>query len=135
MLSGWTLQPPARNQHYNSMKTKLTTTHLLATLIASCVVCASATAQTQYIQPYFDKNGTYHEGHYRSAPNANRYDNLNAESNGYNAYTGKKARDKDEYSDTPTYNRSNPAYTPDYNSGERKSRSNCIRDVFTNKCF
>lgn len=117
------------------MKTQLKSSVLLATLLATCLLATLATAQTRYVSPYVDRNGNYHEGHHRSAANANRYDNLNAESNGYNLYTGKKARNKDEYSDTPTYNRSNPAYAPDYGSSARKSRSNCIRDVFTNKCI
>jgi hypothetical protein len=117
------------------MKTKPNTTALLATLLTACLLATTATAQTQYIGPSIDKNGNYRDGYYRSSPNANRYDNLNAESNGYNPYSGKKARDKDEYSAPPTYNRSNPAYTLEYDSGERKSRSNCIRDLFTNECI
>ena len=117
------------------MKTKLIITHLLTIPIASCLITASAMAQTQYVQPRVDKNGTFREGHYRTTPNANRYDNLNAESNGRNLYTGKIAREKDEYSNTPHYNRSNPLSTTDYGSGTRKSRSNCIRDLFTNKCI
>ena len=125
------------------MKTKLIITHLLTISISSCFITASAMAQTQYVQPRVDKNGTFREGHYRTTKNANRYDNLNAnrydnlnaESNGRNLYTGKIAREKDEYSNTPHYNRSNPLSTPDYGSSILKSRSNCIRDLFTNKCI
>lgn len=41
-----------------------------------------------YVKPYVNKNGEYVEGHYRTSPNNNAYDNWSTKGN-YNPYTGK----------------------------------------------
>ena len=81
----------------------------LLIITASLATCATVSAQI-YVKPYIDRNGTVHEGHYRSSPNQNRYDNLNSETNVYNPYTGKKGNQRDEFSSEPEYNKRNDGY-------------------------
>lgn len=98
-------------------------------------LCGSAVAQAIYVQPSIDRNGNYREGYYRSAPNSSRYDNLNAESNGVNAYSGKRSTQRDEFSDPPTYNRSSPLYVPESASTYApRKRADCFRNAFTGRC-
>lgn len=40
------------------------------------------------VDPYVNSNGTYVQGHYRSAPDGNRYNNWSTQGN-VNPYTGK----------------------------------------------
>jgi hypothetical protein len=80
---------------------------LLSLLVVLCGVSAGAVAQT-YVQPYTDKNGTYHQGHYRSAPNNTDLDNYNTKGN-YNPYTGETGTRTPKY-EQPTYVA--PAYVP-----------------------
>lgn len=58
-------------------------------LIAAGVALATAgTAMAQvYVQPHVRSNGTYVQGHYRSAPNSSAYDNYSTRGN-VNPYTG-----------------------------------------------
>ena len=51
------------------------------------LLAAVAQAQT-YVRPHVRQDGTFVEGHYRSAPNSTRTDNYSSEGN-YNPYTGK----------------------------------------------
>lgn len=53
-----------------------------------CVLAAPAWA-AQYVKPYVKKDGTYVQGHYRSAPDGNRFNNYSSEGN-YNPYTGQR---------------------------------------------
>lgn len=55
-------------------------------LLAVMLVIAPAFAQT-HVKPYIRKDGTYVEGHYRSAPDGNRYNNYSTQGNA-NPYTG-----------------------------------------------
>ena len=57
---------------------------LLAVLLAA--LSASAFAQT-YVNPYVRKDGTFVQGHVRSAPNDTRIDNYSTRGNS-NPYTG-----------------------------------------------
>ena len=72
------------------------------------IACSMAQAQT-WVDGYTRRDGTYVEGHMRSAPNQNRYDNYNAENSVYGGtpYTGQRGHQRDEFSDPPTYN---PSY-------------------------
>ena len=54
--------------------------------IAACAMIAGATAQT-YVHPHVRKDGTYVEGHVRSAPNNTNTDNYGTKGN-VNPYTG-----------------------------------------------
>jgi hypothetical protein len=57
----------------------------------------------EYVQGYYKKDGSYVQGHYRSAPDEYRYNNRDSQSNG-----GKK---RDEYtSDGGATNRGNSTY-------------------------
>lgn len=90
-------------------------------LTGLAIACSVAQGQT-WVDGYTRRDGTYVEGHMRSNPNQNRYDNYNAENNAYggNPYTGQRGSQRDEYS-------SPPAYNPSYGQ-ERRSR--CYRDAF-----
>lgn len=83
--------------------------------ILAILLSITTQAQTVYVPPSVDKNGNMHQGHYRSAPNSTRSDNLNAQNNiygGTNPYTGHRGTQRDEFSSPPVYNRTNPAYVP-----------------------
>jgi len=47
------------------------------TLLAACIPVSA-----DYVQGYMKKDGTYVQGHMRSAPNASRYDNYGSQSMG-----------------------------------------------------
>ncbi|MGB0218786.1 MAG: hypothetical protein ACPGJF_05585 [Sinimarinibacterium flocculans] len=81
----------------------------LLTALALAIVSTSTFA-TEYVQGYFRKDGTYVQGHYKSSPNANRYDNLSSQSMG-----GSK---RDEFSRNPAYNKANPMYGAGDNDGD-----------------
>lgn len=67
----------------------------------------------QYVQPHVTRNGTYVEGHYRSEPNSNRYDNYSSQGN-TNPYTGQRGTERNEYSNPPAYNQQNNPYGNTY---------------------
>jgi hypothetical protein len=65
-----------------------------------------------YVAPRVDRDGQYHDGYHRSAPNQNRFDNYNAQNNqfsGSNPYTGQRGTQRDEFSNPPAYNRTSPS--------------------------
>ena len=72
-------------------------------LIALCA--ASAWAQT-YVRPHVTKDGTYVEGHQRTAPNHTKTDNYSTQGN-VNPYTGKEGTvdpyKQPSYPSQPTY--------------------------------
>lgn len=68
----------------------------IATVVLA-IVCAAAFADTVYVPGYFKSNGTYVEGHYKTAPNEFRFDNRNSQSNG--------GSQRDEFSNPPAYNK------------------------------
>lgn len=70
------------------------------TILFIATFAVSAWAQT-YVKPHVRKDGTYVEGHVRSAPNNTRQDNYSTQGN-YNPYTGEKGT-VDPYKPTPTY--------------------------------
>lgn len=96
------------------MKTSI---FILATALAIPVM-----AQT-YVQPHVNRDGTVTQGHYRSEPNAQRYDNYGAKDNVYgntNPYTGQRGSQRSELSSPPAYN---SQQSGSYNSGQgNKSR-------------
>lgn len=67
--------------------------------IAACTMVAAATAQT-YVKPHTRKDGTYVEGHVRSAPNNTNLDNYGTKGN-YNPYTGKAGTAEPNYAPPP----------------------------------
>lgn len=71
----------------------------LAILLAAGFA-ASAFAQT-YVAPHVRKDGTYVEGHYRSAPDSSRTNNYGSQGN-FNPYTGQQGT-IDPYKVQPNY--------------------------------
>lgn len=81
------------------MRSIITTATLLA-------VAAVAHAQT-YVPGYIKNDGTFVQGHTRSAPNDTRMDNYGAKDNIYgnrNPYTGERGSQRSELSSNPAYN-------------------------------
>jgi hypothetical protein len=86
---------------HGDKKMKIVTTVLIATF------AASAWAQT-YVKPHVRKDGTYVEGHVRSAPNKTDADNYGTKGN-TNPYTGQAGTNE------PTYGQPAPRYqAPSY---------------------
>ena len=107
---------------------------LIITAIIAAIGLSTVSADV-YVKPYFKKNGTYVQGHYRSNPDGNFYNNWSTKSN-VNPYTGSlgtrvtKPRSYGSsfklptYRSTPTINtfKSYPTYTlPKVSSGYRTS--------------
>lgn len=69
------------------------------------VVClfAGAVQADEYVNGYYRQDGTYVEGHWRSSPNQQRWDNYSSEGN-YNPYTGERGTERHEFS-PPDYSR------------------------------
>ena len=59
---------------------------LIITAIIAAIGLSTVSADV-YVKPYFKKNGTYVQGHYRSNPDGNFYNNWSTKSN-VNPYTG-----------------------------------------------
>lgn len=72
-------------------------------------VATPALAQSVYVKPHVRSDGTYVQGHYRSAPDSSPYNNWTTRPN-VNPYTGQQGT-REPYS-TPTYRA--PSYTPTY---------------------
>ena len=80
---------PAR--HFADLgRTNMKYSVLLLALLAN-----TAFAKDVYVQPHVTKNGTYVQGHYRSAPDTNPYNNYGTQGNA-NPYTG-QAGTRDPY--------------------------------------
>ena len=85
-------------------------------VVAALLFLPAIALAADYVKPYAKKDGTVVQGHYKSSPNAKRYDNFNAQNSVYgsNPYTGKKGAQRDEFSSPPAYNKpkSAPLYAP-----------------------
>lgn len=57
--------------------------------IAFLFLASAVSARDIYVQPHVTKNGTYVQGHYRSAPDGNPYNNYSTQGN-TNPYTGEE---------------------------------------------
>lgn len=77
----------------------------IATLLIA-LATVSAWSQT-HVQPYVRKDGTYVEGHMRSAPNNTRQDNYTTQGN-TNPYTGKQGTVDPYAAPTPYQPQPNP---------------------------
>lgn len=86
------------------------------------LVSSFALADT-YVQGHVRSDGTYVAPHYRSEQNANRYDNYSSQNNS-NPYTGQRGSQRNEYSDTPAYNKNhgNSGYN-NQNNGPKTPRA------------
>ena len=67
--------------------------------IAAFAMVTWASAQT-YVKPHTRKDGTYVEGHVRSAPNNTNLDNYGTKGN-YNPYTGQAGTQQPNYDPPP----------------------------------
>jgi len=72
-------------------------------LILAALVAVSAFAD-EYVQGYYRKNGTYVEGHHRTAPDGNPFNNYSTQGN-VNPYTGQPGT-------VNPYLAPQPVYTP-----------------------
>lgn len=85
-------------------------------IIAITLALASSSALADWQNGYMRRDGTYVQGHMKSAPDSHRYNNYSSQSMG--------GSQRDEFSAPPAYNRSSPLYnsssdrngngTPDY---------------------
>lgn len=74
----------------------------IAALLALTLLASAAYAQ-KYVNGYTKRDGTYVQGHFKSAPDSNRYNNLGSQSNG--------GSQRDEFSTgTGATNKSNSSY-------------------------
>lgn len=62
---------------------------VLAVAIGASFAVSAASAQSVYVKPHVRSDGTYVQGHYRTAPNQTLSDNYSTSPN-YNPYTGKR---------------------------------------------
>jgi len=58
---------------------------MIAILILNLMTSLHAKADYQVIAPYFKHDGTFVQGHIRTTPDSNPYNNLNQDSNGFNS--------------------------------------------------
>ncbi len=58
-------------------------------LAIGLIAIPGLTLADQYVSPHVRKDGTYVEGHMRSSPNNNRFDNYSTQGN-TNPYTGER---------------------------------------------
>jgi hypothetical protein len=56
-------------------------------ILAAALLAASAWAQSVYVAPHVRSDGTFVQGHVRSAPDHSRLNNYSTQGN-YNPYTG-----------------------------------------------
>lgn len=81
----------------------------LFVLLSFCLTATPAVAGDVRVRPHIRKDGTYVPGHWRSAPDGNRYNNWSTSGN-VNPYTGERGTRqpqsggvyrKGRYQDTP----------------------------------
>lgn len=84
---------------------------IFAMTLAALVSGPALAAGTKYVKPHVRSDGTYVQGHVRSAPNSSRYDNFGARNSiyGSNPYTGQRGSQRDEFSNPPAYNKPRPS--------------------------
>ena len=73
---------------------------------ALVMTMASVAAADTYVKGYTKSDGTYVQGHYRSSPNAQKFDNYSSQGQ-TNPYTGQKGTQPHEFSspyDQKNYN-------------------------------
>ncbi len=57
---------------------------MIAILILNLMTCFHAKADYQVIAPYIKHDGTFVQGHIRTTPDSNTWNNLNQDHNGFN---------------------------------------------------
>lgn len=99
---------------------------LVCTLLVSNAF-SQVNSRSVYVNGYYKSNGTYVEGHYRTAPNNTINDNYSTYPN-VNPYTGVQGTRTPDYYSTPTY--SNQSI---YSSPNNSSRSNYTTPSYQNQ--
>jgi hypothetical protein len=56
-------------------------------ILAAALLASSAFARDVYVQPHVNRDGTYVQGHYRTAPDSTPFNNYSTQGN-VNPYTG-----------------------------------------------
>jgi hypothetical protein len=104
-------------------------------VLFSFLLSEFAFAQT-YVKPYVRRDGTYVEGHMRSNPNAQRFDNYNSQGN-TNPFTGQRGSERNEFSPEPAYNTGRqPSYnhpSPSYSNPYQTPNPYQYRNPFAPK--
>ncbi len=78
----------------------------LITLLAVLATASASFAQGyHYVSPHFRGNGSYVEGHYRTNPDRNPYNNWSSTGN-YNSFTGQRGH----HTPTPGYSGSRGSF-------------------------
>ena len=96
------------------MKTIVATT-LFLVLVLACLACVALAQGPVYVQPYTDNSGHRVEGHYRSAPDSNPYNNWSSQGN-VNPYTGQRGTVNPDRQQTSPYSFGNPYQQQNRNS-------------------
>jgi hypothetical protein len=76
-----------------------------------CALAAPAFARDTYVKPHVRKDGTYVEGHYRSAPDNNRFNNYSTQGN-TNPYTGQRGYTDPFQAPQPSFGQPPRPYNP-----------------------
>jgi hypothetical protein len=71
-------------------------------ILIAALIATSSTAKDVYVKPHVNRDGTYVEGHYRTAPNSSRHDNYGTQGN-VNPYTGHQGTVNPYTQPAPTY--------------------------------
>lgn len=88
---------------------------LIVALIVLIGFVSIALAADVYVRPYYRSDGTYVQGHYRTAPDNSRWNNYSTKGN-VNPYTGERGYEDPSSSYSPS-----PSLLPSYQSPSRKS--------------
>lgn len=80
-------------------------------VLSALAVFSNAALADTYVQGHTRSDGTYVQGHYRSEANSTRSDNYSSQGN-TNPYTGERGSQRNEYSNPPAYNSTNPSAPP-----------------------
>ena len=75
---------------------------LLAVAALVALAASTAGAQNVYVRPHVRQDGSYVQGHYRSAPDSSTYNNWSSQGN-TNPYTGRQGTDDPYRSTSPNY--------------------------------
>lgn len=90
-------------------------------LLAMLLFTLPASAD-EYVKPHVRSDGTYVDGHMRSSPNAQRFDNYSSQGNS-NPYTGQRGHERNEFSNPPERNTGHQT-TPRYETEMPRQQSN-----------
>lgn len=90
------------------------------TIIAVALLASTSVFAQEYVNSYTRQDGTFVQGHYRSAPDGNRYNNYSTQGN-TNPYTGQQGT-VNPYNQPQTYQplQYQPPQGAVYNGGQNR---------------